>query len=202
MISGKSLIWVSALFICGCTPFGGFKPPPSGWMYYAANGATQRDIEVAYLECGFPVPGDFRDYDRDLLVRMGFGDVKKQYAALAAMHYCMKNAGFPTGGRDPCEPLVDVRTEQLIYPDYPVCKTDALIPKRSVENRINSPFCKLYPKAQVCQLYPYVHGEAVNHSMVPIIVPQYPKIDRVTPQVQKDSNNQMNKLLEDTNPRK
>lgn len=145
MIVIKLPVLLLAFTLIACTPFGGFKPPPAGWTYYADGGATKQEIEIVYLECGFPVPGDFRDFSKELLVKLGFDDVDKQYAALAAKYHCMKDAGFPIGKlNDPC---------QVGYGRsfWPACQPGAVIPKRSVENRLNSSYCNFYPKAKVCQ---------------------------------------------------
>lgn len=175
------------------------KPPPDGWTYYAGNGATQREIEKAYLECGFPVPGDFRDFPRELLKIIGFDEIGKQYAALAAQHYCMKNSGFPTGNSyEPCLPR-KLTTGELVYPRYPVCQPGAVIPVRSVENRLNSPYCKLYPKVRLCQPDYDPSTDRTDRSSAthakPVSVPSYQSTDRITSNVQQDSNQQMNRLL-------
>jgi hypothetical protein len=189
-----------ALVLTACTPFGGFKPPPAGWTYYAGAGTTQKEIEMAYLECGFPYPGDFREMPRELQAKLGFlDDVDKQYAALAEKYRCMKNAGFPTGKlEDPCA---------LGYGknDWPACKPDTVILKRSVENRLNSPFCQIYPQIKICQ--PDYDPSRVEPSkqVSPISIPIAPSIDPATKlqnQVQKDSNSQMNQLLQGVGGRK
>ncbi len=55
---------------------------------------------------------------------------------------CMQNAGFSySGDKETCKR----------WKDLPACEPDAVIPKRSVANRLNSPFCKLIPKAKICQ---------------------------------------------------
>jgi len=179
------------------------KPPPPGWTYYAGNGATQREIESAYLECGFPVPGDFSNFTRELLAQLGVESIHKQYAALAQKYYCMKNSGFPVGKlRDPCQPGY-TSTGQLVERDYTACKAGAVIPKRSVENRISSPFCKVYSTAPLCQTNydptSPIPLTRTRPTVGPSRGPQYPVADRVTPQVQKDSNAQMNQLLQETN---
>lgn len=195
----SALLVLSCAWLAGCV-WNIDKPPPDGWTYYAGNGATQREIEIAYLECGFPVPGDFRDFPRELLVKIGFDDVGKQYAALAAQHYCMKNSGFPTGkSYEPCLPK-KLATGELVYPHYPACQPGAVIPVRSIENRLNSPYCKLYPKARLCQpdYDPATHRMDTSSTIrvKPVSVPSYQQTDRATPQVQQDSNRQMDQLLQ------
>lgn len=64
---------------------------------------------------------------------------------------CMQNAGFASR---------EFKNE-CAHPnakDFPACKPDAVIPKRSVETRLNSPYCKIYPKTRLCQ--PVVVSEA------------------------------------------
>lgn|GEM_PF-1635139 len=186
--------------LTACTPFGGFMPPPAGWTYYAGGGATQKEIEMAYLECGFPYPGDFREMPRKLGEKLGFlDDVDKEYAALAEKYHCMKDAGFPTGElKDPC--VVGYGRDH-----WPACKPDSVIPKRSVANRLNSPYCKLIPKAKICQLdYDPSKVETSTHeNPKPIsVAPSTDLATKLQDQVQKDSNAQMNQLLQGAGTRK
>lgn len=200
MTSTKSMLLALAVFLTGCiTKID--QPPPAGWTYHTGNGATQKEIEAAYLECGFPVPGDFRQFSNDLLVRLGVGDVHKQYAALAEQEYCLRNAGFPMGGlRDPCE-------TDYAKNNYPVCQPGAVIPRRSIENRLNSPYCNIYPKAAICQpaYDPRAPQTTTSISVSPKPISVAPSTDqaiKLQEQVQRDSNAQMNQLLQGVRNRK
>jgi hypothetical protein len=192
------------LALTACTPFGGFKPPPDGWTYYAGRGATQKEIEMVYLECGFPYPGDFREMPREVQAKLGFLDeVEKQNAALANKYYCMKDAGFPIDKlEDPC--AVSSRRN-----DWPACKSDADIPKRSLENRLNSPYCKAYPKTKICQPNydpskddpsPPTNPDSSSKSIS--IAPSIDPATKLQSQTQTDSNVQMNQLLQSSGSRR
>jgi len=73
-------------------------------------------------------------------------------------------------------------------------------PLPSVEKRLNSPYCKVREYSQYPQCQPVVvpSSRTDSDTLRPVVVPKYPAIDRVTPQVQIDSNTQMNQLLQDT----
>ena len=184
------------LLFAACTPFGGFKPPPAGWTYYAGSGATQLEIEAAYLECGFPYPGDFWEMPKELQEKLGFfNNTDKQYAALAERYHCMKNAGFPIKLiEDPC--VVGYGRSS-----WPACELHAKIPKRSMANRINNPYCKIYPQVKICQsnYAPSAVEDKSNPEPKALSVAPAPSWDpatRLQEQVQRASNTQMNQMLQ------
>ena len=98
---------------------------------------------------------------------------------------------------------------KLVVP-FP-CKPDAaaLIPKRSIENRLNSPYCKAYPKTKNCQ-YDYDPSKddlrlSTNPNPSPKSIPIAPSTDpavKLQNQVQKDNSATMNELLQGAGGRK
>lgn len=69
-------------------------------------------------------------------------------------------------------------------------------------------YCAFFPDGPVCDGRGQITSEPPpsppthpSHKK-PVVVPQNQQLDKVTPQVQKDSSNQMNQLLEGANPRK
>lgn len=168
------------------------KPPPLWWTLFSGSGASEYEIRMALLECGSSIPGDPIEYrtvpegglNEDILVQE-----------------CMQNAGFPfTGRKDTCAGWKDTVTGRHIPADYPACKPGAVIPVRSVENRLKSPYCKAYPKAMLCRrpddhVIIQIDSLPPGGSMRPISIPPYPASDPIIPKVQSDSNKQMNQLL-------
>jgi len=77
------------------------------------------------------------------------------------------------------------------------CDPNTPAPKPSIEKRLNSHYCKVKEYRQYPQCQPVVvpSSQTNGKTSQPVVVPQYPVTDRVTPQVQKDSNAQMNQLL-------
>ena len=144
---------VALLNIClcfcliACTPFGGFKPPPKWWTYFEGNGASEEEIRIALLECGSDVPGnsfEFSQLPEEFLRDDGRDDP-------TSVAQCMVNSGFRFNGRTPlCARPIDTRTG-LPVPPFPACMPGWVPTPRRVENRLNSAYCKMYPKTRWCQ---------------------------------------------------
>jgi hypothetical protein len=172
----------------GCTNMD--RVAPMSWTYYLSGGISESEIRVALLECGSNVPGDVREFYKPsgngfLLPRLPSND-------FMLVVKCMQNAGFTNSEfKNECN-----------HPnakDLTACKPNAVIPKRSAENRINSPYCKIYSKIKICQP-DYVPSNAEPSkpaSPKPIsIAPSIDPTTKLQNQVQKDSNAQMNQLLQ------
>lgn len=172
------------------------KPPPPWWSGYSVNGASEAVIRAALLECGSNIPGETIEFyapdgNGFLLPRPGLN-------AITLVQRCMQNAGFPH------DQIICTRWKEL-----PACQADAVIPKRSIENRINSLYCKTYPKAALCQPdYDPSKDDATpakNQNSIPKSISVAPSIDPATKlqnQIQKDGNAQMNQLLQSSGTRK
>ncbi|MDP1656229.1 MAG: hypothetical protein Q8K91_08945, partial [Hylemonella sp.] len=181
----------------------GFKPPPEWWTYFSANGASEKEIRAAFLECGSSTPGYYTEFltpDRKYFPETDLNEA-------ISVTKCMKNSGFPYKGRiDLCAGGgTDMYGNRTKPPDVPSCKPDAMIPKRSVENRLNSLYCKTYPKTKICQ--PDYDPSAVETSTQtnpkPIsVAPSTDLATKLQDQVQKDSNAQMNQLLQGSGSRR
>jgi hypothetical protein len=153
---------------------------------------SESEIRLALLECGSNVPGDFREFHKPdgngfLLPMLPFND-------FILVVKCMKNAGFANSqfGKTCNHPNAK---------DLPACSPDAVIPVRSVANRLNSPFCQLVPKAKICQPDYDPSKVEPNTQKTPnpksiSIAPSIDPATRLQNQVQKDSNAQMNQLLQ------
>lgn len=167
---------------------------PMSWTYYLGGGSSESEIRMALLECGSNVPGDFREFSRPdgkgfLLPQQGLNEI-------ILKEKCMQNAGFAyNGDKETCKR----------WRDLPACKSDAVIPKRSVENRLHSPFCQIYPQIKICQpdydpsrVEPNKQVKSKQISVAPSADPTI----KLQNQVQKDSNVQMNQLLQGSGIRK
>jgi hypothetical protein len=137
--------------VIGCTPFGGFKPPPMWWERFLDVGVNEERMRVAMLECGSNVPGEAIEFSPP----DGNGMLVPQQSLnqMILISKCMKASGFPYRDTGTCDR----------WKDLPACKPDAVIPTRSVENRLNSPYCKTYPETRLCQ--PVVVSEAEWNEM-------------------------------------
>ncbi len=186
------------LGLSGCTNMD--RVAPMSWTYYLGSGMSESEIRLALLECGSNVPGDVREFYKPggngfLLPRLPSND-------FMLVVKCMQNAGFTNSEfKNECN-----------HPnakDLPACSPDAVIPLRSVANRLNSPFCQLVPRAQICQpdYAPSKDDRSPpgNSNSSPKSISIAPSIEPATKlqnQVQKDSNAQMNQLLQGAGGRK
>ncbi|MEL6093032.1 hypothetical protein [Bartonella schoenbuchensis] len=126
----KLLSGIALLSIAGCS-LGG--PPTGSLAAWEKPGADFTEVGKALLECGMPTPYDI--------------DPENQKASIntkATIYACMIQSGFrdKVGGGTWCE---NYKSENL-----PICQPGAVIPKRSVKKRLNSPFCKQNPKEYEC----------------------------------------------------
>jgi hypothetical protein len=184
------------LGLSGCTNMD--RVAPMSWTYYLGSGMSESEIRLALLECGSNVPGDEREFYKP--GGNGFllpGLPTNEFMLVVT---CMKNAGFVNSQFG----------KTCNYPnakDLPACSPDAVIPVRSVANRLNSPFCQLVPRAKICQP-DYDPSEVEPNTQKnpnPKSISIAPSIDpaiKLQNQVQKDSNAQMNQLLQGTGGRK
>ncbi|WP_375696187.1 hypothetical protein [Bartonella sp. AC67GZZY] len=121
------------LTIAGCN----IDKPPLGNVYgWEKPGTDFTEVGKALLECGMPSP-EYLDRENR---RLSYNDSATIYA-------CMIQAGF----RDKLEREVGTWCENFKAENLPICQPGAVIPKRSVEKRLNSPFCKRYKNADECQ---------------------------------------------------
>jgi hypothetical protein len=184
------------LGLSGCTNMD--RVAPMSWTYYLGSGMSESEIRLALLECGSNVPGDEREFYKP--GGNGFllpGLPTNEFMLVVT---CMKNAGFVNSqfGKTCNHPNAK---------DLPACSPDAVIPVRSVANRLNSPFCQLVPRAKICQpdydpseVEPNTQKNPNPKSI--FIAPSIDPAIKLQNQVQKDSNAQMNQLLQGTGGRK
>ncbi|EJF78441.1 Uncharacterised protein [Candidatus Bartonella washoeensis] len=130
----KLLSLLILLNITGCDIENIDKPAPAYLSMWEKPGADFTEVGKALLECGMPTP-----YDEDSENR------KVSINAKATIYACMIQAGFrykdKWGGW-----CYTFKEENL-----PICRPGAVIPQRSVEKRLNSPFCKQYKNSRKCQ---------------------------------------------------
>ena len=196
--------FLCSLLICGLTGCPGPGRQPTAWIdSFASNGASRDEIRKAFLECGASVPGDIVEY-RTLDGKM-FPELGANENILVVK--CMQRSGFRNNSYIPCRGWTE--NGKHVPNNLPACQPDAVIPKRSVENRINSPYCKTYSKTKICQPdYAPPKDDLsppTNPNLSPKSISIAPSIDpaiKLQNQVQKDSNSQMNQLLQGAGGRK
>ncbi|UTO28999.1 hypothetical protein [Bartonella harrusi] len=129
----KLLSGIILLSVSGCDIENIDKSPRGETAVWEKLGADSTEIGKALLECGLP----HLNYLEDEVQKLSDNDS-------ATIDACMIQAGFHYKGRGYwCSPF---RWETL-----PICQRGAVIPKRSVEKRLNSPFCKESPVQPECK---------------------------------------------------
>jgi hypothetical protein len=212
------LILLLTFLSASCTPFGGFKPVPDQWTDYRKSGLTERQIYTALMECGWPYPHDLRWVPLEVKEHLGINfpnttEGINNFANLARFtERCMANAGISSKYQISCLTQDQETKKWTKLREIPACQPNAVIPKRSVETRLNSRFCKEYPNARACQLdpeAPYIgpQSSSSNTQQKPV-EPFDQKLNRQLQeqqfqnQVRQQSNSQMNDLLKSTSPKK
>ncbi|WP_375703883.1 hypothetical protein [Bartonella sp. AD13SXNS] len=121
------------LSISGCDISNIDKTPPGEVYWWEKLGADSTEIGKALLECGMPS-----------LINSDSENREVSDNGWASIHVCMIQAGFHYKGRGSwCSPFNGR--------DLPICRPGAVIPKRSVKKRLNSPFCKRSPVQPECK---------------------------------------------------
>ncbi|EJF78439.1 Uncharacterised protein [Candidatus Bartonella washoeensis] len=126
-------IWL--LSIAGC--YLG-TPSTSSLNAWEKPGADFTEVAKALLECGKPTPYDIDPENR-----------KQSINAKATIYACMLQAGFRYKDEEVWRQggwCYTFKEENL-----PICRPGAVIPRRSVKKRLNSPFCKQYKNSRKCQ---------------------------------------------------
>ncbi|WP_375657266.1 hypothetical protein [Bartonella sp. CM120XJJH] len=131
----KLLSGIVLLSIAGCDIENIDKPAPGYVSMWEKSGADSTEVGKALLECGMPSLIDLDSENRE-----------RSNNAKATIDACMVQAGFhykDKWGGTWCQ---NYKAENL-----PICQPGAVIPQRSVEKRLNSPFCKRSPVQPECK---------------------------------------------------
>ncbi|EJF79065.1 hypothetical protein [Bartonella doshiae] len=133
---------IALLIISGYYLIFGFypdQPPRTAADAWEKSDADKLEVKKALLECGI---GSFSNSssERDLSAR-------EKINAQASVDACMVQAGFRNkfGESSWCE------NERYKADNLPICQPDAVIPQRSVEMRLNSPYCQENKDQPECQ---------------------------------------------------
>ncbi|MDR2239546.1 MAG: hypothetical protein LBE33_03820 [Zoogloeaceae bacterium] len=123
-----AFIAMTTLSACG-KPFSK-PPPPYEFERWEKTGVTKEEIKKILLECGYETP---------------FLNGRQNLNEVIIADRCMtKNGYIYLGSYDPCS--------YSYGKNLPGCWLPATeIPDRDISKRLNSKFCKEFPKAQVCQ---------------------------------------------------
>jgi hypothetical protein len=120
--------------LSGCLGYKPFQPPPAPSKSWTKGRTSEVDVAAALLECGVIEP---RARVPGLKERMSHDET-----ALALL--CMEHDGFRAkygnSYADFCRN----------FQGTPSCLPNTLPPKRDVNKRLGSAFCRAFPNADVC----------------------------------------------------
>lgn len=139
----KNLVYILLIYsLSGCGIKNIDKPPPPWWENFSGNGASEKEIRKALLECGSNLPGESREIPGNI--------PDNEFNETVLIKKCMQASGFRLKQSPDvyCHPN---RKDPKTGEPYPACSPDAIVPTRSIETRLNSPYCKLYPNSSFCK---------------------------------------------------
>lgn len=109
---------------------GAFQPLPPYYMSWSKQGSTTVDVKKIILECG--------DYNPSGTYPVNNTPSRNE---MALSHYCIVNSGYtyldPFKGGKP-----NNNSWCRNNPELPACQPGAVIPKPSIERRLNSKYCR------------------------------------------------------------
>ena len=128
------LAFVAIPLVTRCFGYKPFQPNPYEYERWSKPGNSELDVRKAMLECGYPSPNGVRDRMITLSTTPD---------EIALMYRCMSDSGYLCdGGKyDVCQGYVAVAA----------CTPGAPVPERSVSRRLDSKFCQVFSRADVCQ---------------------------------------------------
>jgi len=116
------MLLLISILSTGCGPFSPayYQPPEPAYTSYKKEGSTELDVKKSMLECG-TAPITERNEDMNTFI---------------LADWCMERMGY----RSTLSRSEGCKLEH--NKQYPACQPGAVIPKPSVERRLNSEYCK------------------------------------------------------------
>ena len=120
------MVSLLTLLVTACYPLSPAYYQPSGptHSYFKKPGASELEVKKAMLECGI---ADIN----------GAGNFKQDMNSYFLAKSCLEKAGYKSTVLSMEESCQLEHNKQ-----YPACQPDAVIPKPSVERRLNSQYCR------------------------------------------------------------
>ena len=136
----RSVFMCLVLLVTSCAK--PFQPVAPSYKFWSQPGKTELDVKKTMLECGFPTP-DPRVVDYEYA--FGLIDEGEVLNAGFMNDACMENAGYT-----PREYTVSEYCGWDWHIHLPVCQPGAVIPRPSMERRLNSRYCNLKTDYEYC----------------------------------------------------
>jgi len=151
----RGLLFVKIFLVSGCRS--AFQPPPDDFeMWQKSKPVHMQLVIAALLECGYPWPSAkyFRTYEY-------WGSTAM--ASVIMVQRCMEKQGFSShyGSRYFCrqglaEQFRQYKTIEQLEAIEHACDSNTPPPEPSVENRLNSPYCKTEWASKFSECQPVV----------------------------------------------
>jgi hypothetical protein len=118
------LLFLISIGLYGCFGWKPFQPAQDLYLIWTKPGKSQIDVKKSLLECGYTTI-----YFLGAVNQMNRND-------MLLADVCMKNQGYLYANKDYC-------SSSIWYNDPPsACSPGVVIPEPSVEQRLNSRYCK------------------------------------------------------------
>ena len=132
----KKTIFLIAISLMLASCFGRkpFQPPPKEYEAWKKAGATELETKKMLLECGYPDP-------------LNSGGYAWPINDMILSDLCLQTNGFVFNSDRNWRSYMCPKNSKT---NPPACQPNAVIPTPSIERRLNSPYCKKYPKSAPC----------------------------------------------------
>lgn len=147
------LILACSLSVSGCNQYSLSnidRPPPEDYEIWIKEDESVFQIKKALLECGAIAPSTLGWPYHEAYEKLGISSYDEQMNHYFLTSKCMENAGYKKqwGMRSAQEGCNDVS-----FPErkkYSACQANAVIPKPSLERRLNGWYCKVKSDYNYC----------------------------------------------------
>lgn len=130
------IIFQLAFFLSGCIPVVTGSPPPDDYETWKKAGSSSLDIWKVMLECGYASP--FRPREK-------FAGGDRTDEEVADSMLCIQSMGYVKNLDGKLSPVCEGFRKDLI-----ACRNGFKVRKPSVSVRLNSGYCRSYPKSIAC----------------------------------------------------
>jgi len=131
----KYLSLIISVVLVGCALRNMDKPAPGSYELWKKDGVSKINIQIDMLECGYPNPiGYFEPSIPD-------GGLN----AFAMAGRCLKSMGYEYVG------TAGISCDSRNFAGLQACQGDEPAWAPDHQRRLNSPFCREYPKADACK---------------------------------------------------
>ncbi|MBB3832663.1 hypothetical protein FHR55_000829 [Xanthomonas arboricola] len=130
------ILFIFIFILAGCIPMASRSPPPDDYETWKKAGSNDLDVWKTMLECGYASP--FRPREK-------FADGYRTEEQVTDSMLCIQKMGYVKYVNGKVSLVCDGFRGALLP-----CKYGFKVREPGVETRINSGYCKRYPKSIAC----------------------------------------------------